>query len=351
MNQYEKRRHESRRRHIVLAIGAGALTAPFASLAQQPVAPAGPPGKIWRVGILGFPQRPASLESHYAYGGIPQGMRDHGYSEGKNLAIEWRFAENDARRLPALAAELVQWKPDVLVAGGDQAALALKNATATIPIVTAAIGDPLSIGLIKSLARPGGNITGVTNVAGDLGPKQLELLLAMVAGANPRVTRVAVLINPAAAPHYERLQSLEAAAKTLGIRIVPVEAHTPAQLDTAFAAMRQKGAGALFVLVHPFFQQHSQQIAELAAKSRLPTMTGASIYPEAGCLMSYGTNFYEHFRRATYYVDRIFKGAKPADLPFEQPTRFELVINARTARALGLTIPQALLISAGKVIE
>ena len=339
------------RRKFVLAAGAGTLAGPFAALAQAPNVPAGAAGKIWRVGILGFPQRPASLESHYAYGGIPQGMRDHGYTEGRNLAIEWRFAENDAKRLPTLAAELAQWKPDVLVAGGDQAALALKNATTTIPIVTIAIGDPLSIGLIKSLARPGGNITGVTNVAADLGPKQLELLLAMVAGASPKVTRVAVLINPAAAPHYERLPGIEAAAKTLGINIVPVEAQNPAQLDTAFATMRQQGAGALFVLVHPFFQQHSQQIAELAAKARLPSMTGASIYPEAGCLMSYGTNFFEHFRRATYYVDRIFKGARPADLPFEQPTKFELVINARTARALGLKIPQALLISAERVIE
>ena len=339
------------RRKFVLAAGAGTLAGPFAALAQAPNVPAGAAGKIWRVGILGFPQRPASLESHYAYGGIPQGMRDHGYTEGRNLAIEWRFAENDAKRLPTLAAELAQWKPDVLVAGGDQAALALKNATTTIPIVTIAIGDPLSIGLIKSLARPGGNITGVTNVAADLGPKQLELLLAMVAGASPKVTRVAVLINPAAAPHYERLQSIQAAARTFAISIVPVEAQNPAQIDAAFAAMQQQGAGAVLVLVHPFFQQRSQQIAELATKFRLPSMTGASIYPEAGCLMSYGTNFYENFRRAAYYVDRIFKGAKPADLPFEQPTRFELVINARSARALALKIPQALLITAEKVIE
>ena len=196
----------NQRRKIMLALGAGAVAAPLAVLAQQPgTPPKAAAGKTWRVGILGFPQRPASLESHYAYGGIAQGMRDHGYIEGRNLALEWRFAENDAKRLPALAAELAQWKPDVLVAGGDQAALALKNATTTIPIVTIAIGDPLSIGLIKSLARPGGNITGVTNLAGDLGPKQLQLLLAMVAGASPKVTRVAVLINPAAAPHYERL--------------------------------------------------------------------------------------------------------------------------------------------------
>ena len=339
------------RRTLLKALGAGALAAPLAPFAQQAAAPGKAAGKVWRIGILGFPQRPASLEAHYAWGGIPQGLRDHGYIDGRNLAIEWRFAENDAKRLPALAAELVLWKPDVLVAGGDQAALELKNATATIPIVTAAIGDPVSIGLIKSLARPGGNITGVTNVSGDLAPKQLELLIAMVAGATPRVARVAVLINPAAAPHYERLQSIQVAARTLAIGIVPIEAQNPAQIDAAFAAMQQQGAGAVFVLVHPFFQQRSQQIAELATKYRLPSMTGASIYPEAGCLMSYGTNFYEHFRRAAYYVDRIFKGAKPADLPFEQPTRFELVINARSARALGLKIPQALLISADKVIE
>ena len=335
------------RRKLVVALGAGAFTAPFATQAQQP---AGPPGKIWRVGILGLPPRPVPLESHF-YAGILPGLRDLGYVEGKNLVIEWRFADNDPKRLPALAAELVQWKPDVLVSGGDQASLKMKDATTTIPIVSAGSSDPVSIGLITSLARPGGNITGLTIIALDLAPKQLELLLAMASGTGPKVTRVAVLLNPSSPPQYVRLRGIEAAAKTIGINILPFEAQDPAQIDAAFARMRQQNAGAALVFLHPFFQERRQQIADLAAKYHLPAMTGSNIYPEAGSLMSYGTNLYEHFRRAAYYVDRIFKGAKPADLPFEQPTKFELVINARTAKALGLKIPQALSISADKVIE
>ena len=347
----------NRRRTLLHALGAGALAAPFASFAQQPPNPAGAPGKVWRAGILTLLGRPALLDTHFVTGGILRGLRDLGYVEGKNLVIEWRFADNDARRLPAMAAELLQWKPDVLVSTGDLASLELKKATATIPaipaipIVSAATSDPVSIGLITSLARPGGNVTGVTGLTNDLAPKQLELLLAMVAGKVPKVTRMAVLMNPESASNFTRLQSTEAAAKKLGVTIVPVEARDAAQIDAAFAKMRQQNAGALLVFLNPLFQQRSQQIAELAAKFRLPSMTGASVYPEAGCLMSYGTSLYEQFRRAAYFVDRIFKGAKPADLPVEQPTRIELVINGRTAKALGLKIPHALLISAERVIE
>ena len=294
--------------------------------------------------------RPASIDTD-AYGGTLRGLRDLGYVEGKNLVTKWRFAENDVKQLPALAAELVQWKPDVLVSPGDQTSLALKHATTTIPIVSAGTSDPVRIGLIASLARPGGNVTGVTNISMDLAPKQLELLLAMVAGKMPKVTRVAVLINPDSASHYTRLKSTEAAAKKLGVSIVPVEARDAAQIDAAFAEMHVQNAGALFVNLHPFFQERRQQIAELAAKFRLPSMTAASVYPEAGSLMSYGTNLHEHHRRAAYFVDRILKGAKPAELPVEQPTKIELVINGRTAKALGLKIPHALLISAERVIE
>ena len=340
----------NRRRTLLHALGAGALAAPFASFAQQPPNPAGAPGKIWRAGLLAFSQRPALLESHF-YGAILPGLRDLGYIEGKNLVIEWRFADSDFKRLPALAAELVQWKPDVLVSIGDQVSLAMKNATTTIPVVSAGTSDPVSIGLITSLARPGGNITGLTIIALDLAPKQLELLLAMASGTGPKVTRVAALLNPTSPPQYVRLRGIEAAAKTIGINILPFEAQDPAQIDAAFARMRQQNAGALIVFLHPFFQERRQQIADLAAKYRLPSMTGSNIFPEAGSLMSYGTNLHGHFRRAAYFVDRIFKGAKPADLPFEQPTRFELVINGRTAKALGLKIPQGLLISAERVIE
>ena len=227
----------------------------------------------------------------------------------------------------------------------------MQQATATIPIVSIGASDPVAIGLVKSLARPGGNITGVTNLTGELGPKQLEMLIAMTSTATPKVTRVAVLLNPTSPSSAMRVQGIEAAAKTFGIHILPVEAQNPAQIDAAFAKMRQQNAGALIVLLHSFFNQRSQQIAELAAKHRLPSMTSASVYPESGCLMSYGTNLYENFRRGAYFVDRIFKGTKPADLPFEQPTRFDLVINGKTAKALGLKIPQGLLISADRVIE
>ena len=342
------------RRRLLVALGAGALHAPLASFAQPPPSPAGAPGKIWRVGMLTLLGRPALFDTHFFTGGMLRGLRDFGYVEGKNLVLEWRFADNDASRLPALAAELLQWKPDLLVATGDQASLEFKKATTTIPalpIVSAATSDPVGIGLITSLARPGGNVTGVTSQTADLAPKQLEFLLAMVAGKVPKVTRVAVLMNPGTASHFIRLKNTEAAAKKLGVTIVPVEALDAAQIDAAFAKMRVQNAGALFVFLSPLFQQRSGQIAELAAKYRLPSMTAASVYPEAGCLMSYGTNLYEQFRRGAYFVDRILKGAKPADLPFEQPTKFELVINGRTAKALGLKIPHALLISAERVIE
>ena len=351
------------RRLLIAALGTlgtAALHAPLASFAQTPPTPAGAPGKIWRVGMLTLLGRPALFDAHFFTGGILRGLRDFGYVEGKNLVIEWRFAENQVTRLPAMAAQLLQWKPDVLVATGDAASLEFKKATATIPalpalaalpIVSAATSDPVSIGLITSLARPGGNVTGVTSLTSDLAPKQLELLLAMVAAKVPKVTRVAVLMNPEVGSHHIRLKSTEAAAKILGVSIVPVEARDAAQIDAAFTKMRGQNAGALLVFLNPLFQQRSAQIAELAAKFRLPSMTGASVYPDAGCLMSYGTNLYEQFRRGAYFVDRILKGAKPADLPFEQPTKFELVINGRVAKALGLKIPHALLISAERVIE
>ena len=340
----------NRRRRLLVVLGAGALHAPLTSFAQPPPSPAGPPGKIWRVGILGLPRRPAPLEAHF-YGAVLPGLRDLGYVEGKNLVIEWRFADSDPKRLPALAAELVQWKPDVLISLADDASLAMQQATTTLPIISTGTSDPVALGLVKSLARPGGNITGVTPIIGDLVPKQLEMLLTMTAATVPKVTRVAVLIFPNSPSASTRYQSSVVAAQTLGIRMLPFEAATPDQIDAAFTQMRAQGAGAVLVLQTPFFQQRSQQIAALALKYRLPSMTGSSVNPEAGGLMSYGTNLHEHFRRAAYYVDRIFKGAKPADLPVEQPTRIELVINGWTAKALGLKIPQALLISADRVIE
>ena len=343
----------NQRRTLVLALGSGALTAPFAALAQQPnapAAPAGAPGKIWRVGFLSLPTRPANLDTHYL-GAFAQGMRELGYVEGKNLLIEWRFADNAPQRLPALAQELVQWKPDVLVTAATSGAVALQKTGTTIPIVMTTTVDPVGLGLVKSLARPGGNITGVSNLNAELGPKRLEMLLAMTATATARVSRVAVLLSPAEPSGVTSLAGIEAAATKLGVKILPVPAYTVGEIDQAFIQMRQSQAGALLLVLNTFFQQQRQQISELAAKHRLPTMTPDRLYPEAGLLMSYGADLAGFIRRMAYFVDRIFKGAKPADLPVEQPLRYDLVINGKTAKALGLKIPQSLLISAEKVIE
>ena len=340
----------NRRRKLVVALGTGALATPFAALAQQPNVRAGAPGKVWRVGFLSIPTRPANLDTHYL-GAFAQGMRELGYVEGKNLLIEWRFADNVNQRLPALAAELVQWNPDVLVTAANNAAVVLQKTTATIPIVMTTSVDPVNLGLVKSLARPGGNITGISNLNAELGPKRLEMLLAMTATASPRVSRVAVLFSPAEPSGVTTLAGIEAAATKLGVKILPVPAYTVQEIDQAFTHMRQAQTGALLVVLNTFFQQQRRQISELVAKHRLPTMTPDRLYPEAGLLMSYGADLAGAIRRMAYYVDRIFKGAKPADLPVEQPTRFELVINGKTAKALGLKIPQSLLIMADKVIE
>jgi putative ABC transport system substrate-binding protein len=274
-------------------------------------------------------------------------MRELGYVEGKNLAIEWRFADGKLDRLPALAAELVRLKVDVIVAVGLEAPLAVQKATITIPIIFVGPGDPVGTGLIKSLARPGGNITGPSTISGELGPKRLEMLLAMV----PKLSRVAVLVNPTRPTHIKALESVVAAGQKLGVTMLRAEARTPQEIENAFSVMVREKAGALIVLLNPVFQEQRSQIAELSAKHRLPCMTADRIYAEAGCLMSYGNSLADDFRRAATYVNKILKGAKPSDLPVEQPTKFELVINRKTAKALGLTIPQSLLVSADKVIE
>jgi putative ABC transport system substrate-binding protein len=274
-------------------------------------------------------------------------MRELGYVEGKNLLLEWRFADGDVARLPGLAAELVQLKVDVLVAAAHDAALAAQKASSTIPIVMTTSSDPASSGLVNSLARPGGNITGISNLSGDLGPKRLEMLLAVA----PRLSHVALLLNPSNQTAITALESVQAAAQKLGVKILPVEARTPQEIDNGFSLMRQRGAGGLIVLLQPLFQQQKSQIAGLAVKHRLPSMTADQMYAEAGCLMSYGSSLAYTFHRVATYVDKILKGAKPADLPIEQPTKFELVINLKTARTLGITIPQSVLLRADKVIE
>ncbi len=323
------------RRKIVVALGASALAVPFASFAQQQ-------GKIWRVGFLA--QRHMEfVDSDSYYGPFTQGMRELGYSEGRNLVVEWRSAEGKIERLPELAAELVRLKVDVLAAAGAPASLVAQKATTAIPIVMIGVSDPVGSGLVKSLARPGGNSTGLSNMNVDLGPKLLEMLRGMV----PKVTRVAVLVNP----HIVLLKNIQVAAQKLGVEILPVEASTPEEIANAFAVMARQKAGALIVPLEPFFQQQRTQIVELAAKQRLPSIGGYGQYAEAGGLMSYGQNPRERYRRAATYIDKIFKGANPGDIPVEQPTSFDLIINRNTAKALGLTIPQSLLVQATKVIE
>ena len=327
------------RRQLLLALGAGALAVPLASFAQQQA-------KAWRVGFLSARRRPASLDTDY-YGAFPRGMRDLGYVEGKNLAIEWRFAEGEYERLPGMAAELVQLKVNVIMALGPPAIVAAQKATTTIPIVVVTSVDPVGAGFVKSLARPGGNITGLSNLAGDISAKHLEMLLATM----PTLARVAVLMNPANSSHAAFLKNVQYAAQKAGIKILPVEAQTLQEIERAFSTMAREHIGAVIVALDPLFIQQGPQIAVQAEKHRLPSIFANREYAEAGGLLSYGQNQLDIYRRAATYVDKIFKGAKPADLPIEQPTKLELVINLKTAKALGLTIPQSLLLRADEVLQ
>jgi putative ABC transport system substrate-binding protein len=327
------------RRNLIVALGAGALAMPFSSFAQQQM-------KIWRVGFLAS-RHLDFVDSDYNYGPFRQGMRELGYVEGKNVIIEWRSAEGNNERLAGLASELVNLKMDAIVTAGSPATRAAQKATTTIPIVMGSIADPVANGFIASVAQPAGNITGLANMAVDVSPKQLEMLLDMV----PKLSRVALLVNPSNSANVKGVDAVQAAGQKRGVKILRADARTPQEIDDAFAWIRQQNAGALMMWTEPFFLQQKTQIAQLAVKHRLPVMSGDRIYSEAGALMSYGTNIADQYRRAATYVGRILKGAKPADLPVEQPTKFELVINQNTAKALGLTIPQSMLLRADKVID
>jgi putative ABC transport system substrate-binding protein len=327
------------RRKLLIALGASALTVPLASFAQKQ-------GKVWRVGFLAL-RHVDFLDSDYYYGPFRQGMRELGYLEGKSLVIEWRSAEGKSERLPGLATELVSLRVDVIVAAGTTVTSTVQKATTTMPVVMVGAGDPVGNGLVKSLARPGGNITGSSSLSVDVGPKRLEMLLAIV----PKLSPVAVLVNRDSLANLKGLEDIQSEGQKRGVTILPVEARTPQEIETAFSSIRQQSTGGLIVSLNPFFQQQRGQIAELSVKHRLPSITPDRVYAEAGCLMSYGSNTGDILRRAATYVDKIFKGAKPGDLPVEQPTKFELIINRKTAKTLGLTIPQSLLISADKIIE
>jgi putative ABC transport system substrate-binding protein len=274
-------------------------------------------------------------------------MRELGYVEGENLAIEWRSADGMLERLPALAAEMARLKVDVIVVAGTLATSAAQKATATIPIVFGAVSDPVASGFVNSLARPGGNITGLSNILSDISPKHFELLLEI----SPGLSRVAVLANPANASHAAIQKSVQAAAQSAKVKALFVEARTAQEIESAFVTIARESAGAVIVVLDPFFNQQRRQIAELAAKNRLASINAYQDFAQAGGLMSYGENLAESFRRAAAYVDRILKGAKPGDLPVEQPMKLELVINGKTAKALGITIPQSVLLRADRVID
>ena len=302
-------------------------------------------GKIHRIGFLsgGF-----SGPSHWTTS-LRKELRNLGYIEGKNLVIESRFSENKLDRLPVLADELVRFKVDVIVAGGTNDARAAKNATKTIPIVMTGIGvDPVEVGLVESLARPGDNVTGITNLSTELGGKRLELLKE----AGPKVIRVAVLYDPAAPGSLRELKEvLPVAAGALGLTVRSWEVRDATGFDRVFAALRKERPDGLYVAGGPLMSVNGKQIADFALKSRLPSVYGVRGYVDAGGLMYYGANLADIYRRVAYFVDKILKGAKPADLPVEQPTKFELIINLKTAKQIGVTIPQSVLYRADKVIR
>jgi putative ABC transport system substrate-binding protein len=325
------------RRTFISGLTFGLLAAPLAAEAQ-------PPGKVPRIGVLVVATRSffsTRIES------FRQGLRELGYVEGKNVLIEYRYAEGKLDLLPALASELVQLKVDVIVTASPPGVQAAKNATSTIPIVFAAIGDPVGGGFVASLARPGGNVTGLSILAPALSGKRLELLKE----AFPKVTRVVILWNPTSSGEALSFREMPAVAKALGVQHQSMEVRGANDFEDGFQRAKQEGAQALVTMPSPVINANRQQVLEFAAKNRLPAMYAGSEFVEAGGLMSYGPNYTDQFRRAAVFVDKILKGAKPADLPVEQPTKFELVINLKTAKALGLTIPPSLLQRADQVIE
>ncbi len=323
------------RRTFLASLGA-VLVAPLAAEAQ-------PAGKVPRIGFLGS----ASASGYTSQlEGLRMGFRDLGYVEGKNIVIEYRWAEGEYDRLPDLAAELVRLKVDVLVTHGTPGTRAAKGATATIPIVMAVSGDAVATGLIGSVARPGRNVTGSTFFNPELSAKRLELLKNAV----PRIAQVAVLLNPENPVNGPVLEAMESTAKLLKVRLQQFEARGPKEFEGAFSAMAKRRVDAVAIIEDGVLIAHARGIADLAAKHRLLS-TGFREFAEAGGLVGYGVNFPEMFRRVAVFVDKILKGAKPGDLPVEQPTKFELVINLKSAKALGLTIPQSLLLRADQVIE
>ena len=328
------------RRRIIVALGAGAFAAPLAALAQQPA-------KVRRIGFLAVRSRPSAANPDAGYAAFIKEMGALGWVEGKNLLIEWRYAEGDYARLAKLAAELVQIGVEVIVTHSTPGTQAARQATSTIPIVTAGAADPVGSGFAATLARPGGNVTGLSNMGIDMSPKQLEMLKIMM----PRLATVAFLLNPGTAPNLLMLESLQAAAGKFRVKILRFDASTPQQVEAGFATMKAQRAEAVIVANDAFFIGQRQRLAELGVKHRLPTLSSYREHVAVGGLMSYGENQSDIWKQAAVYVDKILKGAKPGELPFEQPAKLQLTINRKTAKALGLAIPQELVLRADEVIE
>jgi len=325
------------RRGFIEVIAGGLLAAPLTADAQQAA-------KVPRIGFLG--NSTAALEANLV-GPFREGLRELGYVEGRNILIEYRWAEGKNERLPALIAELIALKVDVIVTAGTPAALAVKKATTSIPLVMAAAGDPIGVGLVASLARPGGNVTGLSAIAPELEGKRLELLREVV----PKLSHIAVLWNPDNPFQPGSLKETRAAAQVLGIKVQLLGVRTAEDFPAAFAAILKERPDALLVLADRIFLHNRARIVDFEAKRRLPGMYPYRELVEAGGLMSFGPSYADMHRRAATYVDKILKAAKPADLPVEQPTKFDLVINLKTAKALGLTIPPSLLGRADEVIQ
>jgi putative ABC transport system substrate-binding protein len=325
------------RRRFLTAAGA-VLIAPRVWAQQQ--------RKVWQVGVLAQIARPEVLATH-VFGGLPRGLRELGYVEGENLSLDWRFADGRIDQLPDLAAALVKLKKDVMVTAGALPTVAMQKATTSIPIVFANISDPVATGVVKALARPGGNISGVASLANNVLPKVMEALVS----AAPRATRIAVMLNPKQPSYRYVVEALQAAAKQLGVRVQVVDVASTDGIAQAFATMERDRMEALIVQTEGVFMQQRNQIMELATRRRLPVGTTDPSYASEGALIVYGANQQEIFRQAAEYVDKILKGANPTDLPVQQPTKFDLTLNLKAARVLGLTIPPPLLLRADRTIE
>jgi putative ABC transport system substrate-binding protein len=328
-----------RRREFITLLGGAAAAPnifwPLAARAQQG-------GKVWRIGILAAgPPTPAML------GVFREGLRERGYVEGQNLAIDVRWSPGPFEQNPGVAAELVRSNVDVIVAWSSQAVIAARHVTPTIPIVMVGVSDPVGLGFVASLARPGGNITGNSNIARDLSAKLVEVFVEMVPGMNP----VGVVRNPDNPGSLVQMEGTQEALRAKGLRLQVVDARNAEEFETAFARLSAEGAKGVVLLADPSLIENGTRIAELAQKTRLPTAFQRRENVEAGGLLSYGPNLNDQFRQAAFYVDRILRGERPADLPVQQPTKFDLVINLKTAKALRLTVPPTLLALADEVIE